>query len=156
MTDKIGYGVLIETAMLGVVKGALKHIAEHGLEAEHHFYITFMTTAEGVSIPASQLEKHPQAMTIVLQNQFWNLKIDEEKFSIDLSFNRQQQTLTIPFSSIISFDDPSVQFSLHFNASIEHKEENNLVEVDDEETEYTTENVVSLADFRKKNKTDDK
>ena len=151
MTDNIGYGALIEDAMLNVVKGALKHIDQNGLEGEHHFYITFLTTAPNVSIPKTLLDNHPQAMTIVLQNQFWNLIVEKEYFSVDLSFNKRQETLKIPYDAILSFDDPSVKFSLHFNSS-DHPEDDpiDMIEEDDSDVVYNKDNVFSLADFKKK------
>ena len=150
MTDNIGYGTLIEEAMLNVVKGALKHIAKNGLEGEHHFYITFLTTAPNVSIPETLLEHHPQAMTIVLQNQFWDLVVEKEYFSVDLSFNKRQETLKIPYDALLSFDDPSVKFSLHFNSSDYLEDEPiDMRDEDDSDIVYNKDNVVSLADFKK-------
>ena len=51
---------------------------------------------------------------IILQHQFWNLKIDDIKFSVTLSFNGQKKDIIVPFNSIVSFSDPSVGFSLQF------------------------------------------
>ena len=39
-------------------------------------------------------------MTIVLQNKFWDLKVDVDHFSVGLSFNQIPSTLVIPYSAI--------------------------------------------------------
>ena len=55
-------------------------------------------------------------MTIVLQFQFWDLKIEEEFFTVALSFNDVRERLVIPFAAITGFADPSVKFGLQFKA----------------------------------------
>src|SRR5580704_182497 len=72
-TDHIRYDVLVRDAMLGVVRRVLTDAAEHGLPGEHHFFITFLSTAEGVKLPPRLLAQHPEEMTIILQHQFWDL-----------------------------------------------------------------------------------
>ena len=51
-------------------------------------------------------------MTIVLQNQFWDLKINKNKFSVVLLFNKKIEYLSIPFNTIVKFYDPFVKFSI--------------------------------------------
>ena len=55
-------------------------------------------------------------MTIVLQFQFWDLKIEEEFFTVALSFNDIRERLVIPFAAITGFADPSVKFGLQFKS----------------------------------------
>jgi uncharacterized protein len=57
-------------------------------------------------------------MTIVIQHQFWDLKVEDSGFSIVLSFQRQPERLVIPFAAIKSFADPSVNFALEFAAPV--------------------------------------
>jgi hypothetical protein len=55
-------------------------------------------------------------MTIVLQNRFWDLTVDEQRFSVGLSFNQVPSKLLIPYSAITGFHDPAVNFELRFQA----------------------------------------
>ncbi|SDF44017.1 MULTISPECIES: SspB family protein [Thalassobaculum] len=112
--DLFRYDLMVETALRGVVRDALRRAAERGLPGNHHFYITFKTSAPGVHIPAYLVERYPDEMTIVLQFQFWDLEILEDQFSVTLSFNDIREPLTIPFEALTGFADPSVQFGLQF------------------------------------------
>lgn len=112
--DLFRYDLMVETALRGVVRDALRRAAEHGLPGNHHFYITFKTRAPGVNIPPYLVERYPDEMTIVLQFQFWDLEILEDQFSVTLSFNDVREPLTIPFEALSGFADPSVQFGLQF------------------------------------------
>jgi uncharacterized protein len=112
--DLFHYDKMVERALRGVIREALVRAAQEGLRSEHHFYIGFATTAPGVSIPPRLLERYPAEITIVLQHQFWDLQVDDEKFSVSLSFDKQVERLTVPFAAIKSFADPSVEFALAF------------------------------------------
>jgi len=112
--DLLGYDKLMERAIRGAVREALAIAASKGLPGAHHFYITFRTGAEGVSIPDHLVAKYPDEMTIVLEHQFWDLEVTEEAFSVTLSFGNKPARLTIPFSAVSTFADPSVQFGLQF------------------------------------------
>lgn len=118
-TDHIRYDVLARDALRGVLRQVLADAAEHGLPGEHHFYITFISTAEGVKISPRLLSQYPQEMTVILQHQFWDLLVTDDRFEVGLSFNGIPERLVIPFSSIKSFFDPSVQFGLQFEPSEE-------------------------------------
>lgn len=118
-TDHIRYDVLARDALRGVLRRVLADAAEHGLPGEHHFYITFLSTAEGVKISPRLLSQYPQEMTVILQHQFWDLVVTDDRFEVGLSFNGIPERLVIPFSSIKSFFDPSVQFGLQFEANEE-------------------------------------
>ena len=113
--DMMHYDALIQDALRGVVKAALKKAASpEGLPGAHHFYITFKTQAPGVSGPPEVLSKYPDEMTIVLQHQFWDLAPGETFFSLTLQFGGQPKTLSIPYAAVSRFDDPSVPFNLQF------------------------------------------
>lgn len=112
--DLIGYAELIDDAMRGVVRETLHRVAEHGLPGDHHCYISFKTHFPGVSIAPFLLERYPEEMTIVLQHQFWNLTIEDDYFSVMLSFNRNKEELIIPFDALTAFADPSIKFGLQF------------------------------------------
>jgi hypothetical protein len=113
-TDHIRYDVLARDALRGVLRRVLADAAEHGLPGEHHFFITFQSTAEGVKLPPRLLAQHPHEMTIILQHQFWDLVVTEDRFEVGLSFGGIPERLVVPFNSIKSFLDPSVEFGLQF------------------------------------------
>jgi hypothetical protein len=115
--DLIGYDRLVETALRGVVRAALRGAAKAGLPGAHHFYLGFLTGAEGVVLPAHLAAKFPEEMTIVLQHQFWELEVGEAAFSVTLSFQGRLERLTIPFAALTSFADPSIGFGLTFTAA---------------------------------------
>ena len=113
--DLMHYDALIQDAMRGVVKAALKKAASpEGLPGAHHFYITFKNHAPGVSGPPDILAKYPEEMTIVLQHQFWDLAPGETFFQLTLQFGGQPKSLSIPYAAVTRFDDPSVPFNLQF------------------------------------------
>jgi hypothetical protein len=113
--DLIGYEALQQEAMRGVVRAALERaIAPGGLPGEHHFYVSFRTEAPGVSMPEDLATRYPDEMTVVLQNQFWDLAPGEAGFSVTLQFGGQPKSLTIPYAAVTRFYDPSVQFMLQF------------------------------------------
>ena len=113
-TDHIRYDVLARDALRGVLRRVLTDAAEHGLPGEHHFFITFLSTAEGVKLSPRLLAQYPQEMTIILQHQFWDLIVTEDRFEVGLSFGGVAERLVVPFNAIKSFFDPSVQFGLQF------------------------------------------
>jgi len=116
-TDHIRYDVLARDALRGVLRRVLSDAAEHGLPGEHHFFITFLSTAEGVKLSPRLLAQYPDEMTIILQHQFWDLVVTEDRFEVGLSFGGIPERLVVPFAAIKSFLDPSVQFGLQFEPS---------------------------------------
>ena len=120
MTDSIiKYDEMVQTALIGVVRNILIDASENGLPGDHHFYITFQTAHPDVKIPTYLKERYEEDMTIVMQNQYWDLFIDETHFETSLSFNRIKEHLYIPFDALLGFFDPSVDFGLHFNSEVD-------------------------------------
>lgn len=117
----IPYDAIVQEALRAVVGRVLGEIVAGGSElpGAHHFYITFKTHAAGVSVPPSLRERFPDEMTIVLQNKFWDLKVEEDHFSVGLSFNQIPAELVIPYAAITQFVDPAVDFGLQFQATVE-------------------------------------
>ena len=115
----IPYDEIVQEALRAVVGRVLGEIVQGGSElpGTHHFYITFKTHAQGVSIPAHLKERFPDEMTIVLQNKFWELEVREDGFSVGLTFNQIPAKLEIPYAAITAFVDPAVDFGLQFQAS---------------------------------------
>ena len=114
-TDHIRYDVLARDALRGVLRRVLSDAAAHGLPGDHHFFITFLSTAEGVKLSSRLLAQYPDEMTIILQHQFWDLVVTEDRFEVGLSFGGIPERLIVPFAAIKSFFDPSVQFGLQFD-----------------------------------------
>jgi len=117
------YDRLVEEALRSVVRTALTEAATNGLPGDHHFYITFKTHLAGVDIPAFLRQKYEDEMTIVLQHQYWGLKVTEERFEVLLSFNDVHEKLSIPFVAITGFVDPSVKFGLQFQVAADAEQQ---------------------------------
>ena len=116
--DEINYDRLVEKSLRNVVYYALKIVEEQGLPGENHFYITFKTNFPGASVPKNLKIQYPETMTIVLQNQFENLVVRHNSFSVDLSFGGVLQTITIPYDAITYFADPYAKFGLSFEQEV--------------------------------------
>lgn len=113
--DLIGYAILQQDALRSVVRGALQCAATpRGLPGDHHFYISFRTDFPDVIVPDELVARYPEEMTIVLQNQFWDLSPGAEGFSVTLQFNGQPKSLSVPYAALTRFYDPSVQYLLQF------------------------------------------
>ena len=155
---------MVENALRGVVRQAIEEVIEHGLPEEHHFYITFFTDFPGVDIPDYLRDRYPGEMTIVLQYQFYDLNVDDEKMSVTLSFNNVPEKLVVPLAAISIFADPSVNFALQFQPVDDEDDEEDSPDPDDPGGRKTeskkdkdtsggdnkTGEVVSLDQFRKK------
>ena len=118
MTFKINYEEIIKDSLKIAIKKLLLDVSLKGLPGDHHFYISFITNFPGVKIAEWMMQDYPNEMTIVIQNWFENLHVDDKSFSIVLNFKNKPEKLNIPFESIISFSDPSVNFSLKFEGSV--------------------------------------
>lgn len=164
--DIIDYGKLVDEAMHVIVYKVMALIEKHGLPGTHHFFISFMTKHTAVKLSETLLNRYPKEMTIVLQYQFQDLKVDNKGFSITLSFNGTKENIYIPFAAITTFADPSVQFGLQFREAIYDQDDVNYhhdiaLEYDTPATENKKskkkqksdeDNVVSLDAFRKAKK----
>jgi hypothetical protein len=157
--DHMRYDILAQEALRGVVRKVLSEVAKTGLPGEHHFFISFLTRAPGVRLSEKLLGQYDKEMTIVVQNQYWDLKVNETAFEVGLSFDGIPETLVIPFSAIKGFFDPSVQFGLQFDPATAPGSEAVEASADDaveseasshDGAEKPGEKVVSLDAFRKK------
>ena len=137
------YQKLVQEALLGVVHSILKNAANDGLQGEQHFFITFRTQAPNVVIPTFLKERYPDEMTIVLQHQFDDLKVEEDNFSVLLSFNGKPERLIVPFKAILNFADPSAQFALQFMPAL-------MEEKQTQKENHGTAEIIDLASLRSK------
>lgn len=117
--DQIRYDILAQDALRGVMRKVLGEVARTGLPGNHHFFITFLTNAPGVRISSRLKERYPEQMTIVLQFQYWDMKVTDAGFEVGLSFADVPEKLEIPFSAVRGFYDPSVNFELEFEVKTE-------------------------------------
>lgn len=168
--DLMRYDQLAQNALRGVVRDALRRVEKSGLPGEHHFYIQFNTKYPGVNIGARLAERYPREMTVVLQHQFFNLQVTEERFQVELSFDNIPERLIVPFASVKGFLDPAVQFGLQFEVvmaesaeaaaelknkkaaetNVEYPSTEKPLASGDEEKSEDGPKVVSLDAFRKK------
>ncbi|THD82398.1 hypothetical protein E7811_15230 [Aliigemmobacter aestuarii] len=114
MARSIDYGTLMHHAMRGLIRSVLQDVADNGLPGAHHFFITFDTTHPDVAIADWLRARYPQEMTVVIQHWFENLTVTEDGFSVTLNFGNSPEPLVIPFDSVRTFVDPSVEFGLRF------------------------------------------
>lgn len=164
-SGQIRYELLVQDALRSVARQVLLKVVKDGLPGDHHFYITFRTKHEGVQISERLASQYPEEMTIVVQHQYWGLEVTEDFFSIQLSFQKHPETLTIPFAALTAFVDPSVQFGLQFvpnedqtvgsKGAVAELAMNGVSDAphddtDSEEKENSVGDVVSLDAFRKK------
>ena len=126
--DHIRYDILAQDALRGVMRKVLGEVARTGLPGNHHFFITFLTGAPGVRISTRLRERYPEQMTIVLQFQYWDLKVTDTGFEVGLSFADIPEKLEIPFAAVRGFYDPSVNFELEFDVKPPAEEEDELSE----------------------------
>ncbi|WP_374596269.1 SspB family protein [Brevundimonas sp.] len=117
--DEMHYDALAQDALRGVIRLALERAAmPEGIPGAHHFYITFKTRAAGVSVPPDVLAKYPEEMTVVLQHQYWDLTVEPTRFSVMLKFGGMPKVLSMPYTAVTRFYDPSVQFLLQFEEPV--------------------------------------
>ncbi|WP_273726537.1 SspB family protein [Brucella gallinifaecis] len=152
--DLIRYDILAQEALRGVIRKVLAEVAATGLPGNHHFFITFLTGAPGVRISSRLKEKYPEQMTVVLQHQYWDMVVTDQQFEIGLSFGDVPEKLTIPFSAIRGFYDPSVNFELEFDVSVvqptsDNDEGDNLSSIEPISSDDTSEKTKSKSKSRK-------
>lgn len=153
MARSIDYGNLMHRAMRGLIQSVLQDVSENGLPGAHHFFITFDTNHPDVAIADWLKTRYPSEMTVVIQHWFENLEVTDKGFSVTLNFGNQPEPLVIPFDSVRTFVDPSVEFGLRFEThsdeSDEDEEDESEEDGDDDPTPPRDAQVVSLDKFRK-------
>ena len=150
----------VQEALRRVVRDVLEEVARTGLPDPHHFYISLRTNYPGVQFPEAVKKTNPKEITIVLQHQFWDLKVVEDGFSVVLTFQDIPQTVYVPFNALLSFMDPGVRFGLHFTPppASEAKPEGTVPTPLDAtqppkpqaKAEGESNNIISLDQFRRK------
>jgi hypothetical protein len=149
--SKINYQKLLDNALESVVRDALIHAQFNGLGDGAHFFITFKTREPGVVLPDFLRMRYPDIMTIVLQYSYNNLNVSDKEFGVQLTFDGRPFFIRVPFSALIEFKDPSVDFMLSFHPKAAPSAGNDM-ELPLEEKPApvpSTDRVVSLDEFRK-------
>ena len=108
----IDYAALVREALVEMVHKVLARAAEQGLPGDHHFYLTFDTSHDGVQLSPSLRRQFPQQMTIVLQHQFWNLQVDAQGFAVTLRFGGAPERVSVPWPALLRFADPAASFGV--------------------------------------------
>jgi hypothetical protein len=156
MSGTIDYGNLMHRAMRSLIQTVLADVQQNGLPGEHHFFITFDTQHPEVEIAEWLADRYPGEMTVVMQHWYDNLTVTDEGFAVTLNFGDAPEPLYIPYNSIKTFVDPSVEFGLRFETQEEEEGDEVLDELPDEinleeivEEPRKDAEVVSLDSFRK-------
>ena len=124
MTRGIDYGNLMHTAMRGLIRTVLQDIAERGgLPGQHHFFITFDTSHPDAELADWLADRYPGEMTVVMQHWYDALEVNDDGFGITLNFGDSPERLYIPYDSILTFVDPSVEFGLRFETQDDGSDE---------------------------------
>ena len=158
MSETIEYGNLMHRALRRLIKEVLEDVRDNGLPGEHHFFITFDTQYPGVDIAEWLMDRYPTEMTVVMQHWYDGLEITDDGFAITLNFGDAPEPLYIPFESIQTFVDPSVEFGLRFESQSDGEEPleeapqeiEDIAEVEQEPEDNGDAEVVSLDSFRKR------
>lgn len=160
MSYEINYPKMIDDALHEVVKGVLRMVSKEGLKDGHHFFISFITEAPGVKLSNKVKLKYPEEITIVVQYQFDDLKVENDKFSLVLSFDGIEERVVVPYAAMTAFSDPleKISFQFHYYQNLsnakqvidapslqEEEIERDLISTEDA---VETSNVIQLDKFR--------
>ena len=141
----VEYQKILSQNMLNVLKDVLIYIRDNGLSNNNHLYITFLTNHKKVELPNWLKQKYPNEMTIVIQYEYYDLEVNNDNFSISLSFNDIKANLTIDYNSIISFADPFANFGLILQKNQKQKKFNNKIE----NKKSKNNNVINFSNYKK-------
>ena len=143
----IDYQKILNNNMINVLKDILQNIENNGLSNNNHLYITFLTGHSKTKVPNWIKEKYPEEMTIVIQYEYYDLKINKSDFVIILSFNDIKAKLKIHYDSIISFADPSANFGLRLVENKNQKKFNKSTK--DNVTKNKSDNIINFTSYKK-------
>ncbi len=137
----LDYQSILNKNLVNVLIDILKILENKNIKSDYKLYITFDTNFNSVKIPEWLKKKYPNEITIVLQYEYYNLKVRKDGFSITLSFENIPTDLNIGYNSVISFADPISNFGL----KLKNSDNNNNITKKDERSG----NVINLKDFKK-------
>ena len=139
----INYNNILKENLLEAFKKILSKISEIGFSNNQHLYITFEINHINNKIPKWLKDKYSEYMTIILQYEFYDLKLNKNSFSVSLSFNNIFTNIEIDYKSVVSIADPSSNFGLILKNKeyLENSKKNNSEEIKN--------NVIDLKNFKK-------
>ena len=146
---KINYSKILQKNMINVFKDILLSIEKNGFQEGHHLYVNINTKNKKVIIPKWLKDKYPSEITIIIQYEFWNLKVKNHEFSIVLSFDNIKADLNIPYDSIISFADPYANFGLKLIQNNDIKKEKFKKRSTSNEKSNMTNNIIDFDKYKK-------
>ncbi len=154
------YQTFLNECLLEFVKKILSKIATDQLSSDQTLYISYRTDNPQVILSPKVKDRYPEKITIVIQHQFDNLIVQDNGFSVKLSFDNVKETIYVPFNSLISFIDPNNGYSLNFKTQIitYRKLSDNLETPETEmysgssDKSNPKDNIIILDKFRKSNK----
>ena len=111
------YTIWVEEGKHSVVRKALQTMIKKSKPVPQ-LYLTFDPRISGVQMASSLKAQYIEEMTILLNDQFWNLKVKDDMFSVELMFDDQQHLIVVPFRALLTFIDPNVKFALQLNPHI--------------------------------------
>lgn len=157
--NQIDYPKLIDQAMRGVVREVLRIAEKDGLLGDHHFFVSYSTLHPAVKMSEQLRAKYPKEITIVMQHQFWDFKVEDDQFHVTMSFGGVPEKLTIPFAALVGFADPSIKFGLQFQPmesseleipEVKEVKKSPVADTENSENGDGEEKIISLDFFRKK------
>ena len=146
---KIDYSKILKKNMINVFKDILLNIEKNGFQEGHHLYVNINTQNKKVIIPKWLKDKYPSEITIIIQYEFWNLKVKNYEFSICLSFNNIKADVNIPYDSIISFADPYANFGLKLIQDNDIKKEKFKKKSLNKDKKNMTSNIINFDKYKK-------
>ncbi len=92
----LDYQLLIEKAMLSMVRKILINTQNKGLVEGQCLYVSFRTDHPKVILSNYIRSRYPKEITIVLQYQYKNLKVLKDRFFVNITFSGVPETIKIP------------------------------------------------------------
>lgn len=134
------YNPYLQRALKSILREVLTDVSKNGLTDESYYVLSFQTPKS--KIPDFVRAKYPEQMTIILQNQFQDLQVNQNDFTVVLGFGGVPCEIRVPFDALLDFADPSQKFGLTFTPT--------PVETAQPKEQEKSAEVIDLASLRKK------
>jgi hypothetical protein len=108
----LNYSNLVDNAMRGILRLALKRIEEKPKDV--CYLLVINTKHKGIVAPKFIKEAYPNEMTMLMKNKFSDFVLKGNSFEISITFNKKQAFLTIPIESILFFSDQNAGIEFRF------------------------------------------
>lgn len=127
----MNYMLFLQEGLRYCTKLILKDIEKSGVKAGKSIFITFDTHNNLIELPKYLKDQYPKKMTIVLENDYYDLEVEDDSFSVTLFFDAKEERIKIPFNLIYRIEDPSDTFILEFNVDLKSNlKEDNIIKLD--------------------------